>query len=62
MAMKKIALLIITLGLFCCACSKYCTCSITSDNNNTNNQNIQELEVAYSDNCSDFSNNNRSCK
>lgn len=58
--MKKTFLLIIALGLCCCACTKNCTCSI--NNNATGSQNIQELEVAYNENCADYSNLSMDCK
>lgn len=58
--MKKILLLAFVMGIFCCACTKNCTCSV--NNNGTGSQNIQELEVAYNENCADYSNNNMDCR
>ena len=58
--MKKALILIFALGLCCCACTKNCTCSV--GNNNTSSQNVQELEVAYNENCADYSNSNMECR
>ncbi|MBO4654245.1 MAG: hypothetical protein J5644_01720 [Bacteroidales bacterium] len=58
--MKKTVFFLFLLAVSCCACSKYCTCSIGTVDNQT--QNAQEIEIAYSEDCSDYSNANRSCR
>lgn len=58
--MKKILFFALVMGFFCCACTKNCTCSL--NNSATGTQNIQELEVAYNENCADYSNLSMDCK
>ena len=62
--MKRIVFSLVIMILCCCACSKYCTCSINNANaSDQSSQNTtQEYEVAYNENCADLSNANRSCK
>ena len=57
--MKKILFFALVMGFFCCACTKNCTCSL--NNSATGSQNIQELEVAYNENCADYSNLSMDC-
>lgn len=54
--MKKVLLLICMAVMLCCACSKSCTCVISTTNQD------KELEIAYTDNCSDYSNSSQTCK
>ncbi|MBO6051917.1 MAG: hypothetical protein J6P65_08080 [Bacteroidales bacterium] len=54
--MKKILFFVCVVAMVCCACSKSCTCSISSSNLD------QEIEIAYNDDCGNYSNDNRSCR
>lgn len=54
--MKKILLLSALLVVCCCGCSKYCTCT------NPNVTPDQEIEIAYNEDCGNYSNNGRTCR
>ena len=53
--MKKVLLLICLGAMVVCSCNKSCTCAISSTNQD------QEIEIAYNEDCSDYSNANRTC-
>ena len=54
--MKKILFFICVAAMFCCACNKSCTCAIPNSSTN------QEIEIAYNEDCNDYSNDNLSCR
>ncbi len=54
--MKKILFFICAAAMTCCACSKSCTCAISSNNQ------AQELEIAYNDDCSNYTTDSQTCR